>query len=139
MDLFIKKCARYYVPFGRIIVGAYFVLAGIPKLFNLEFTAGMIEGVGFPVPMLFAILAVLIEVGGGLAIMINRYSTQASLLLAGFVLMVSFPFHGPHLWADDMMQNYTFMKNMALMGALLFMAAHLNDNRCAVTPTKKEV
>lgn len=137
MDTFIKKCTRYYVPFGRIIVGAYFVLAGIPKLFNLEFTAGMIEDVGFPLPMLLAILTVLIEVGAGLAIMINRYASYAALLLAGFVLVVSFPFHGPHLWAQDMMQQYTFMKNMALMGALLFMAAHVNAQSCP-TQTQNE-
>tara|TARA_B100000745_G_scaffold107052_1_gene68509 strand:+ start:1317 stop:1721 length:405 start_codon:yes stop_codon:yes gene_type:complete len=134
MDTFIKKCSRYYVPFGRIIVGAYFVLAGIPKLFNLEFTAGMIEGVGFPFPMLLAILTVLIEVGGGLAIMVNRYATYASLLLAGFVLVVSFSFHGPQLWAEDMMQQYTFMKNIALMGALLFMTAHVNIRTCTTRP-----
>ena len=130
MDLFVKKCARYYVPFGRIIVGSYFILSGIPKLFNLDFTADMISGVGFPFAGLLAILTVLIEIGGGVAILINRYATYASLILAGFVLIVSFPFHGPHLWADDMMQNYTFMKNMALMGALLFMAAHLNIRNC---------
>lgn len=132
MDLFIKRCALYYVPLGRIIVGAYFVLAGLPKLANLGFTAEMIDGVGFPVPMLFAVLAAVLEVGAGLAIMVNRYSTPAALLLAGFVFIISFPFHGPQLWADDVMQQYTFMKNMALMGALLFMAAHLNVTTCKI-------
>lgn len=132
MNRYLKPCEKYYVPMGRIIVGAYFVLAGLPKLIHLEATAEMIAGVNFPAPMFFAILAALLETGAGLALMINRYASYAALLLSGFVFIISFPFHGPHLWEESMMQHYTFMKNIALVGALLFMAAHL-DRPCGKT------
>ncbi len=133
MNTYLKKCEKYYVPTGRIIVGAYFVLAGVPKLFNLEATAGMIEGVNFPLPMLFAIAAAILEVGAGLALIVNKYAAHAALLLAGFVLIITFPFHGPHLWEENIMQHYTFMKNIALMGALLFMAANIDRPCCNST------
>lgn len=140
MNIILKKCARYYVPFGRIIVGAYFIMAGLPKLVNLGYTANMIASAGLPLPELLALATALLELGAGIAILINRYATYAALLLAGFVLIVSVPFHGPALWDGSqmgMMQQYTFMKNMALMGALLFMAAHLNVNSCPPPPPSR--
>lgn len=139
MNTILKRCAKYYVPFGRIIVGTYFILAGVPKLFNFSYTTNMIEGVGLPLPALLALTAVLVEIGGGVAILVNRYASYAALLLAGFVLMVSIPFHGPNMWDGSqigMMQQYTFMKNLALMGALLFMAAHLHTAPCTARNAK---
>lgn len=132
MDVFISRCSKYYVPFGRILVGAYFLLSGLPKLLNLEMTAEMIDGVGFPFASFLALVVALLEIGAGAAIMVNRYAAYAALLLAGFVLIVSFPFHGPQLWAEAPMEQYAFMKNMALMGALLFMAAHVNAKTCPI-------
>ena len=114
----------YLAPAGRIIVGAYFLLAGLGKVADVSGTAGYIASVGFPAASALAVLAILIEVGLGLALIVGFRAKLAALLLAGFVLFISFPFHGPQMWAENPMQQISFMKNMALMGGLIFMAAH---------------
>lgn len=134
MDSVIKQCATYYVPFGRIIVGTYFILSGLPLLINFDQAATTVESHGFPFPLFFAIGAGLLQVVGGIAIMVNRYATAMTLALAAFVLVVSVSFHGPQLWDTPQLgqlQRDTFLKNMGLMGALLFMAAHLNVTTCS--------
>lgn len=120
----LDKAAAYMAPVGRIIMGAFFVLAALNKLMNVEGTAMAIESIGFPAGTLFAILTIILLLGAGGALLIGLYPKPAALALAAFVLFVSFPYHGPQLWADDPMQQIMFMKNMVIFGSLLFMAAH---------------
>lgn len=126
----LQKCERYFTPIGRIIVGAYFLLSGLGKLMDISGTAGYIESVGLPAGMLLAVAAIVIEMGAGGALLVGYKSKYAALVLAGFVFVVSFPFHGPQLWADQPMQQVSFMKNMGLFGALLFMGAHIGSPCC---------
>lgn len=129
MDI-IQKCERYFTPLGRIIVGAYFLLSGLQKLMDVSGTAGYIESVGLPAGTLLALAAIVIEVGAGGALIVGFKSKYAALVLAGFIFIVSFPFHGPQLWAEQPMQQISFMKNMGLFGALLFMGAHIGSPCC---------
>lgn len=125
MEQLLQKCEVYFAPAGRILVGAFFVLAGISKLMDVAGTAGYIEAMGLPASTLLAVLALIVEIGAGGALIIGYKAKYAAVLLAAFVLIVSFPFHGPKMWADNPMQQILFMKNLAIMGALLFMSVHL--------------
>jgi putative oxidoreductase len=66
----------------------------------------------------------ILEVVAGAAIVLGYYFREAVLTLAAFVVILSFPFHGPATWEVDPMQQTMFLKNMAIVGGLLFMAAH---------------
>lgn len=129
----LKSCERYFTPIGRIVLGAFFVLAGINKMMDITGTAGYIESVGFPAGTLLAIVAIIIEVGVGGALMVGYKARYAALVLAVFTLVISFPFHGPSMWGDAPMQQIMFMKNMAIVGGLLFMAAHIGAPCCGAT------
>ncbi len=110
---------------GRIGLGALFLLAGINKLQGIDGTAGMIAGAGFPMPLAFAWFAALFEVVTGAAIILGKYFKEATISLAVFVFIITMIFHSPMDWAANSMP---FLKNMSIMGGLLFAAAHGTGN-----------
>ena len=117
---------RYLAPTGRVLMGMFFILAGVGKLADIQGTAAYIESVGLPFGGVLALIAAGVELTGGFMLLTGFMGKMAALLLALFVLIVTIPFHGFRMWADDPVQQVMFMKNIALMGALLFMAAHVN-------------
>lgn len=130
-----RTCERYFTPAGRIIIGAFFVLAGVGKVFDIAGTAAYIESVGLPAGTFLAIVAILIEVGFGGMLLIGLKARYAALGLALFTFIASLLFHTEDI-ARDMVQQTMFMKNMAIMGGLLFIAAHIGAP-CCTTPAHK--
>jgi putative oxidoreductase len=111
---------------GRILLALVFVLAGPGKLANPEGTAAFMGSAGLPASTLLAMAVGAFEILAGLAIVIGFKARWAALALAGFTLVASFFFHAYwSLPADkQMMQQLLFMKNIAVAGGLLLLAAH---------------
>ena len=65
-------------------------------------------------------LVILLELGGGLAIVLGLFTRSLSVLLAGFTLMAAFIFH---YQPADQMQMLMFMKNLSVAGGFLALAA----------------
>ena len=111
---------------GRILLAFLFLPAGISKIAGFAGTVGYITSVGLPMPTLAAVVAIIIEVGGGLALITGFGTRWAALVLAGFTLVATFVFH--NFWgvaADQaMVQQLMFFKNIAVVGGLLVLAAH---------------
>jgi putative oxidoreductase len=74
----------------RIVAGALLVyLHGLGKIPPPEGFVGRIEGMGFPAPLLFAWLAALAEVVGGILIAIGLFTRPAALYVTiHFVVVV---------------------------------------------------
>ncbi|HSC63608.1 MAG TPA: DoxX family protein [Caldimonas sp.] len=110
---------------GRILLGLIFVLSGFAKLSGFDGTAGYIASKGLPMPQLLAALTIVVELGGGLALMAGFFTRQAVVALAGFSLLTAVVFH--NFWAapqaEQMMQQINFMKNLAIAGGMLVVAA----------------
>jgi putative oxidoreductase len=110
---------------ARILLALMFVLSGISKLTGLEGTAGYIGSVGLPAPQLLAIGAGLLEVIAGVMLIVGWQARWAALALAAFTLIASLFFH--NFWAmpadKAFMQQLMFMKNLAVIGGLLFVFA----------------
>ena len=110
---------------GRILLGLIFVLSGFAKISGFEGTAGYIGSKGLPMPQLLAALTIVVELGGGLALMAGLYTRQAVVALAGFSLVTAIVFH--NFWAapqaEQLMQQINFMKNLAIAGGMLVVAA----------------
>ncbi len=111
---------------GRLLLALLFLPAGIGKIGGFAGTVGYIGSVGLPLPQLAAVLAIVVEVGGGLALLAGYGTRLAALALALFTLVASFLFH--NFWAmppeQVMMQQLMFFKNIAVVGGLLVLAAH---------------
>ena len=110
---------------GRILLGLIFVLSGFAKISGFDGTAGYIASKGLPFPQLLAALTIVVELGGGLALIAGLYTRQAVVALAGFSLLTAVVFH--NFWAapqaEQMAQQINFMKNLAIAGGMLVVAA----------------
>lgn len=110
---------------GRILLALMFVMAGFSKIGGFAGTVGYIQSKGLPAAELLAALTVVLEIGGGLALMFGVYARWVALALAVFTLLASVVFH--NFWAmppaQQMMQQLMFMKNLSVAGGLLLVAA----------------
>lgn len=102
---------------GRILIAAIFVTAGWSKIGGYAATAAYMESAGVPGALLP--LVILVELGGGLAIVFGLLTRLAALGLAGFSIVSAVLFHG----AADPTQQIMFMKNLAMAGGFLFLVA----------------
>ncbi|HFE38024.1 MAG TPA: DoxX family protein [Gammaproteobacteria bacterium] len=103
---------------GRILLGHIFLLAGISKIGNYAGTQGYMEAMG--VPGMLLSLVILLEIGGGLALIAGFQARITAFLLAGFSIISAIIFHAN---LGDQMQSIMFMKNFAIAGGLLFVTA----------------
>lgn len=110
---------------GRILLALLFIPAGWMKITGFEGTVGYIASVGLPMPQVAAAIALVVELGGGLALLFGFGTRIAALALALFTLVASFAFHNYWAMPADavMMQQLMFFKNMAIAGGLLVLAA----------------
>lgn len=99
---------------GRVLLGHIFLLAGINKISGYEGTAGYMEAMG--VPGMLLPLVIILEIVGGLALIIGFRAKWAALALAGFTVLAAVLFHADF---SDQMQMILFMKNWAITGGLL--------------------
>jgi len=110
---------------GRLLLAALFLPAGISKISGFSGTVGYIASAGLPLPELGAAIAIVVEVGGALALILGFGTRWAALALALFTLVATVVFH--NFWAvpaDQMMvQQLMFFKNVAVVGGLLVLAA----------------
>lgn len=111
---------------GRLLIALLFLPAGIAKIGGFAGTVGYIGSKGLPMPELGAVIAIVVEVGGGLALAAGFGTRFVALALALFTLAASFFFH--NYWGvpaeQAMVQQLMFFKNIAVVGGLLVLAAH---------------
>lgn len=105
---------------GRVLLAAIFVLSGASKLADPAGTAAYIASAGLPLPEVGAWLAILVELGGGIALIAGLRARLVAALLAGFSIVTAAAFHAQFA---DQNQMIHFLKNLALAGGLLQVTA----------------
>jgi putative oxidoreductase len=110
---------------GRCLIAALFLVAGIMKVMNVAGTTAYMARLGFPMPDLFAYLSIVIEVGGGILLVVGWQTRKVAWFLALYVLVALGAAH--RFWEYDQAQRLNqinhFLKNLAIIGGLLFVAA----------------
>ena len=101
---------------ARVLMAYIFIAAGWGKLTAYSATVGYMESMGVPSAMLP--LTILVELGGGLALLFGFQARFAALGLGIFSLITAFLFHGG---VED---GINFMKNFAMAGGLFFLMLH---------------
>lgn len=111
---------------GRILIALMFVPAGLQKIGGFAGTVGYAASVGMPMPQVGVAVALVVEIVGGLALLLGWCTRWAALALAFFTLVASFFFHAYWSLPADaaMVQQLMFWKNIAVTGGLLGFAAH---------------
>jgi putative oxidoreductase len=111
-----EKSHRYLPLLGRVLIGAPFIMSGLGKLAAHQGTVGYISSVGLPVPELGWIIAMLVELAGGLLLIAGYRAQLVALVLALFALATAVFFHRNFA---DQNQMIHFLKNVMLAGGLL--------------------
>lgn len=101
---------------GRAFLAYLFIIAGWGKIGGYAGTAAYMESKGLPGDLL--ILVILLELGGGLAILLGFQTRIIALLLVIFNVITAFMFHGA---PDD---ATSFMKNIAMAGGFLYLVVY---------------
>lgn len=110
---------------GRSLLAAMFVISGFGKLTGFDGTAASIASKGLPLPQLLTAIAILIELGGGIAIILGWKTRWVALAFIVFLIVITPIFH--NFWAgppEQMMgQQNHFMKNVSILGGMLLLLA----------------
>ena len=101
---------------GRLLMAAIFLLSGIGKIAAPAATIGYIAAMGLPMPSVAYIGAVVLEVGGGLLLLVGLQARLTALALAVFSVVTGLAFHHA---VGDQNQMIHLLKNFALAGGLL--------------------
>jgi len=105
---------------GRILIAILFIPAGWGKISGFAGTAGYIASKGLPLPEVGAAIAIVVELIGGVLLLVGFKTRWAAAALFLFLIPTTFFFHA--FWADPS-QAVNFWKNVAIMGGMLYVWA----------------
>jgi putative oxidoreductase len=108
--------------FGRLLLAYIFLLSGFGKIGKFAGTAAYMASKGLPVSEVLLVATIIIEVGGGLMLVLGWQARWAALAIFLWLIPVTLIFHG--YWAVEPEQMRTqmiqFNKNLAIMGGMLY-------------------
>lgn len=108
---------------ARVLLMVLFVLFGWQKLTGFSGTVVYMTSAGAPAPTLSAIIAVVMELAVGIAIVVGFFTRPLALLLALYTLGTALIAH--HYWTMTGMEQYAnminFYKNISIIGGLLLL------------------
>jgi putative oxidoreductase len=111
---------RFVPALGRFLTAAIFLNSGVDKIWAPAAVERYIASAGLPFPSLGLLIAITIELGGGLALLLGYRVRLVALGLAGFTIVTALIFHSN---LADHNQFIHFMKNIAIAGGLLQVVA----------------
>jgi putative oxidoreductase len=103
---------------GRVLVAAIFLISGFGKLGAYAATQSYMASQGVPGALLPLVIA--LELGGGVLVVAGLWTRAAALALAAFTILAALLFHANFA---DPMQQIMFLKNLAIAGGFLLLAA----------------
>ncbi len=111
----------YSLLVGRILIGGFFLWNGILYAINFTQTATALGPIRFGIdPTWLAIAVIALQVLGGISVIVDWNMRYFSLALAVYLIVATILLHST--LQDSSSTNY-FLKNMALVGALLYISS----------------
>jgi putative oxidoreductase len=109
---------------GRCILAGFFILSGVYKLQNWQESALFMAQHGIQVIQPLLALAIVVEIGAGLGVVLGFRTRLMALVLFVFTLVVSFAMHDFWTIGDAELrrvETQLFTKNIAIAGGLLLL------------------
>jgi putative oxidoreductase len=110
---------------GRILLSLVFIISGIMKVAGFSMMTGFVASKGLPLPAVSLACAAIVEILGGLALLLGFQTRIAAWVLFIYLIPTTLAFH--NFWAFQGMERMDnqahFLKNLAIMGGLLLAAA----------------
>ena len=111
---------------GRILIALIFIKSGFGKITGFEGTVGYIASKGLPLPQIGAIIAIIVELGGGILLVVGWKARWAAAAMFVFTAAATLIFH--NFWAvppaEVQNQTINFMKNVSMLGGLLYVVVY---------------
>jgi putative oxidoreductase len=105
---------------GRLLIAALFLISGLGKIATPAPTRGYIAAAGLPFPLLAYLVAIVIEVGGGILMILGYQSRIVASAMALYTVAAALGFHRDFA---DQNQIAHFLKNISIAGGLLQIVA----------------
>lgn len=109
---------------GRVLLASLFLISGILKITAFSGVAGYMASLGVPLATFAVAATIVVEVGGGLAIMAGWNVRPVAIIVALFTVAATLTAH--RFWEADpanfQNQLNNFLKNISIIGALLMLA-----------------
>jgi len=121
------ELVKTYAPLAaRILLAQLFILSGVAKIGGFAGTAAFMSGVGLPAANALLVLTIVLEIGGGVLLIVGWQVRWVATAFCGFIFLTALIFHP--FWNSDaavyLSQLNHFMKNLALMGGMLYVMAY---------------
>lgn len=109
---------------ARLIFAGVFCMAASFKFMDMEGTAAYIASAGFPVPLVLAWTAAVLESVLAIALLTGAFFSEAALVSAAYVLFLALTFYGPSTWEGNQTNFGFFVDHFTFIAGLFFAAVH---------------
>jgi putative oxidoreductase len=120
-----SQSIRYFAPVGRLLLSLTFILSAVGKFNDWQGTATMLTDRGLPAADALLSVAVVLEIAGGVSVLVGLFARVGALFLLAFLIPVTLIMH--NFWAFEgerwMGEMINFMKNVSITGGLLLVVA----------------
>ncbi len=110
---------------GRILLGGYFLQAGIRNCMKLDLHTGILASKGVPMPRIALIVGLVLQVLGGALVVLGFYPALGALALIVFTILASVLYHNFTQFQGDERTSHvgSVLTNLAMIGGLLLVIA----------------
>ena len=115
---------------GRALLGLYFIVPGITKVTGFAAMSAYMEAHGVPLIPVLLSLTIVLQIGGGTSLLLGYRTQLMAFALAGLTLVISLFMHD--FWnveegLERAHETQNFIKNLAIMAGLMFVAGNRRD------------
>jgi putative oxidoreductase len=111
---------RWISLLGRVLLSLVFIVSGVAKVMDPAGTMAYIASAHLPFPQLAYAVALVVELGLGIALLVGFWAQLAAAGIALFTFVTALAFHSN---MADPVQVIMFLKNITIIGGLLIVIA----------------
>jgi putative oxidoreductase len=110
---------------GRFLLGLYFVQAGVRNFMKIPLHAGILQKKGIPWPRESLLVALIVQVLGGLSVALGIFPAIGAIALILFTIVANALYHNFLQFTGDERMTHlsSVMANLAIIGGFLLVIA----------------
>jgi len=121
----LKKLDSTFFIVGRSLLGLYFILPGLGKVFDFASTLALMRMKGVPFSLVLLPLTIVVQLLGGIFLVLGRNLRLTAFILFGLTIVINLFIHNFWALTGDPSQGHeiqNFVKNLAIAAGLLVLA-----------------
>lgn len=111
---------------SRVCISSLYIWAATAKIRNWKGTVAYMESKGFPLIAISLPAAVILQIAGGISLLLGIYSQIGALILIIFTIPAMCKIH--NFWKESgparVVEKTFFMKDVAILGGLLLLCLY---------------